>query len=865
MKERTNPQPPKWASWILRQVCPPDLHEMIEGDLLEEFVDNVDTLGPNRARRLFIWSTIKFVRMGIIKRKRRNTRSNSNMMIRHFLKIFLRTSARNAGYTIINVSGLALGLACSILMVLWVWDETHFDRQHLLRERIYQVKSFHRYPDGNNVIDATSGALADGLRSYPEVEKVGRMVYDGVRVLIQTGDKSIYENGAYVDTTIFKIFTIRMIEGTRFHDDNSIILSRKLALKYFPDESAVGKLMRINASQDAVVSGVFEDQPATSTFKVEWMMSYNNYAMTDQYNQEWGAWTGGYTFALLREGTDIKALDEKIRKDITEPRIWPRWDTNVSLFLFPFSDARLRNNFNNDGIQEGGRMESIRLFSGVGIFILIVAIINFMNLSTARSVGRSKEIGVRKVSGAVRWSLIRQFFSESLLLAAVALIVALVAVYLLIPGFNVLTNKNISLDLANPAVIGLITAITLITGLLAGSYPAFLLSSLKPVVILKGKFTGAGGKNLRKSLVVFQFALSTILVVCALAANQQMRYIKNKNLGFDRDNIVYFAASKKIDQSIDAFRKSALEDPNIVSVAMGSDNPMRIFGGLDLPDNAWPGKTKEDAILFSWTQCDEEFLPTLGMSIVKGRNFSKDNPADSLNYIINEEAARQMRLPDPVGVRLSAPHNGTIIGVVKNFNSTNLRIKMLPVIISMRPKQQQMVFVKYEAGQAQEVIASLEALYKKFEQDVPMEYQFMDAPFGEMYENEILIEKLSKYFTFIAIFISCLGLFGLASFTAETRTKEIGVRKVLGASVTQIIALLCRDFVLLIGIAMIVGLPLGWWGVDNFLERYAYRTEISLWLFVGIIVMLTVITFLSVGWQSAKAALTNPVNTLRSE
>lgn len=785
-------------------------------------------------------------------------------MIKHFFKIFVRTGLRNAGYTFINVSGLAIGLASSILILLWVWDETHFDRQHVLRERIYQVKSFHRYPDGNFVTDDATGALAGGLREFPEVERTCRLSYNNSRVLVQYGDKSIYETGVFADTSIFSIFTIPLVEGVSFRDDNSVVVSQKLAAKYFPGESAIGKVVTINAEQEAVVTGVFEDLPP-STQKFDFIMAYGNYAKRDKYNEEWGAWTGGFTYLLLRPGTDIAALNEKIQKKITEPRIWPRWDSSATLFLFPFTDSRLRNNFNNDGVQEGGRITYVQIFGGVGIFILLVAIINFMNLATARSVNRSKEIGVRKVSGAVRFSLIRQFFLESVMLALIALIVALVIAQLALPAFNSLTQKTLSIDLTNLMMVSLMLSITILTGLIAGSYPAFLLSGLKPVVILKGKFTGAGGKNIRKSLVVFQFGLSTVLIVCALAAHQQVKFMREKDLGFDRDNIIYFSASQKIDRSLEVFKRMALENPKIVSVAEGDNNPMRIFGGMVLGDNAWPGKTKDDNIVFDWAQCDADYLPTFGLKIVKGRNFLKDNVADTLNFIINEEAARQMRLTDPVGAHLAAPHKGTIVGVVKDFNNKRLQFAMGPLIIAMTPKKDPMVFVKYEAGQTQEVLASLQAIYKTIEPDIPMEYKFMDAPFGEMYENEILIEKLSIYFTAIAIFISCLGLFGLASFTAETRTKEIGVRKVLGASVSQIVTLLCRDFLLLITIALAVGLPLGWWGVENFLKDYAYRTEISPWLFVGIVIGLIGITFASVAYQSGKAANMNPVKTLRSE
>ncbi|MEI9920973.1 MAG: ABC transporter permease [Bacteroidota bacterium] len=787
-------------------------------------------------------------------------------MIKHFIKVFLRTSVRNGAYTFINVSGLAIGLASAILILLWVWDETHFDKQHVLRDRIYQVKSFHKYPgQGNTVADVTSGALAIGMRDLPEVEQSCRLTDDGSRMLMQNGTQAFYELGIFADTTVFNVFTIPIIEGVPFHDDNTIMLSQKLADKYFPGESAVGKALRINAERDVVVSGVFKDLPDASTLKYDFMVPYNVYAKTDQYNNEWGAWTGGYTYVLLHPGTDIKALDLKIKKTFTEPLVWVRWDDNVELFLFPFTDSRLKNSFNEDGLQEGGRIWYVKTFGYVGIFILIVACINFMNLATARSVSRSKEIGVRKVSGAAKWSLIRQFFSESVLLALVALIFALVIVQTLLPSFNTLTHKTLSIDLADPVFVALIFTTTLITGIVAGSYPAFSLSSLKPVAVLKGRFTGIGGKNIRMALVVFQFGLSTSLIVCALAAQQQIRYMKEKDLGFDRDNILYFPASDKLMSQLEAFKTSALENPKIVSVARGSANPMQVFGGIVLNDNAWEGKTKDDNIIFRRLLVDEDYIPTLGFKVLKGRNFSKDNPSDSNNYLLTEEAARQMKLKDPIGAKLLGPQEGTIIGIVNNFNSDKLSLEIQPVIIGMIPKRNPNIFVKYQAGQAQEVLTDLQTLYKSFEPDIPMEYRFMDTPFGEMYENELLIEKLSMYFTIIAIFISCLGLFGLASFTAETRTKEIGVRKVLGASVAQIVTLLGKDFLVLICISLAVGLPLGWWGVSRFLDSYRYHTEISAWLFIGITMLMVGITLISVGYQSAKAAVSNPVKTLRSE
>jgi ABC-type antimicrobial peptide transport system permease subunit len=789
-------------------------------------------------------------------------------MVAHFLKIFLRSSTKRAGYTIINVSGLAIGLACSILILLWVWDETHFDSQHLRRDRVFQVMGKHTYPDGTFVDVGTSGRLAGGLREFPEVEQSCRLTFIGSRALFQHGEKSIFEQGVYADPSIFDIFTIPLVAGAAakaLADNNSIVISEKLAAKYFPGEDALDRVIKVNGETDFKVNGVFKDNPSNSSLRFDFIIPYPVYAMGDQYNEEWGAWTGGQTFVLLHPESDLAAITTKINKNITEPRIWPRWDSNVELFLFPLTDLRLRNNFNSDGVQEGGRIGYVRMFSLVGIFILAIACINFMNLATARSISRSKEIGVRKIAGAARRSLIGQFFSESILVSLIALGFSLVLVQLFLPAFNELTGKRVFIDYTNPVMVGTILSITLIAGLLAGSYPAFMLSSVKPVLALKGKFKGVGGAGIRKSLVTFQFALSTVLIFCAVMAHLQIQYMKNKDLGFDRENIVYFNATTQIDKNFDGFKNSALQNPSIVSIAQGAYNPMRIQNGMVLSDNAWPGKTKDDNIVFRWMQCDADYIPTLGLKIVAGRNFSKDNPGDSVNFIISEEAARQMKLSDPVGAKLKAPHEGTIIGVVKDFNSAKLEFQLGPVIMAMKPERATMVFVRYEAGKAQDVVQFVQGLYKKFEAEIPMEYSFMDAPFGEMYSEEILIEKLSIYFTAIAIFISCLGLFGLASFTAETRTKEIGVRKVLGASVGQIVTLLCRDFLLLIGLSLVIGLPIGWWGVDQFLSRYAFHTEMSTWVFVAIVAAMIGVTFISVGYQSAKAAVSNPVKTLRTE
>jgi ABC-type antimicrobial peptide transport system permease subunit len=480
-------------------------------------------------------------------------------------------------------------------------------------------------------------------------------------------------------------------------------------------------------------------------------------------------------------------------------------------------------------------------------------------------VSRSKEVGIRKVVGAARQSLIRQFIGESILISFISLFFAVLMVHLLHPYFNDLTGRKINLDYTNPLISGSLVAIALVTGVLAGSYPAFFLSSLQTIHVLKGKFSGLTGAGVRKVLVVFQFSLSIILILCAWVVYQQLDYMRNKNLGFDRNNIFYIMSTEGIRKTVDAFRNEALKNPMIQSVAQADDNPMEIFDGMVLADNAWPGKTKADNILFRRIQCDPDFLPALGFTIVEGRNFSSKLSSDSTSYIINQEAAKKMRLSDPVGQQLIAPYKGQIVGVVKDFHSTGLRAPIEPVIIAMRPENARRVFFRYQQGHAVEALQYIESVYKKFEPAFPIEYKFLDETFGSQYQDEIMTGKLSICFTAMAIFISCLGLFGLASFTAERRAKEISLRKVLGATVSQMIGLLCRDFVLLVGISLLIGLPVAWWGAQKYLEGYRFHTTLNAYVFGAAALSMLLVALLAVSYQSAKAAMANPAERLTYE
>ena len=858
---------PNSALRFLRWFCPDHLYEEIEGDLIQKFERDAKHFSERKAKRRLLWNVVQFLRPGILLRNKFSVELNQFYMLSHFFKIFFRSSIKNATYSFINITGLAFGLAGSILILLWVIDEISFNNFHQDKDRIYQIMGNHTYPSGVDTQFSTPGPLAAGLKELPEVEESCRLIFFRGHVLFNYNDQSIYEEGIHADPTLFKIFTIPIIEGDRINpipDINSIALSKKLADKYFPGESAIGKVFRLNNNLDARVTAVFEDIPKNSSLAFTFVLPYEIHVKEEQYIHEWGAWVGGRTYVKLHKGVDKESVNKKIAELITKPKIWPRWDSNVELFLFPLTDWRLYDNFKN-GKQAGGRITYIIAFSIVAGFILLIACVNFMNLATARSMSRSKEIGIRKVVGAVRQSIVRQFMGESILISFISLFIGLLMVHLLLPWFNQLTGKQIVIDYLQPSIFGSLIGVTLFTGILAGSYPSIFLSSLQAIHVLKGKLPLLTGASIRKALVVFQFSISVTLIVGAIVVQQQIEYMRRKNLGFDKENAFYFNINAGLRKNIEAFRNKALQNPAIKNIALSDNNPMQVFGGIVLPDDAWPGKTKEDNLVFTWLKCDQHFLSAFDFTLVDGRNFSTEFPSDSSNFIITEEAVKRMKLTNPVGQELNASHKGHIIGVVKDFHSKGLQGQITPVIISMNPKNSNLLFVRYQPGLATEALKWVESLYKKFEPGFPMEYKFMDDEFGKIYESEIMVGKLSTYFTGMAIFISCLGLFGLASFTAEKRVKEIGIRKILGATVSQLVILLCRDFILLVGIALTIGLPLAWWGCQKFLQGYAFHTDLTISVFVVTGLAMIVIALITVSFQSAKAALSNPVKNLRTE
>ena len=785
-------------------------------------------------------------------------------MLRNYFLTAFRGFLRQRSYSFINLSGLAVGLTCSIFIFLWVVDEVSFNDFHPDRDRIYQVLENQTY-SGNKIYTfaATPGILAEALKQeLPEIEYSSRMSW-GERMLFNYEDKSIYEQGHYADPSFFKVFNFQIIDGDKENplpDNNSVAISQKTAKKYFGDENAVGKIFRINNEFDCKVTVVFQDIPANSSIETDFIIAFDR-TFREPGNKWMGDWdsNGVQTYVKLLEPGQQSAVDEKIKGFVKKRKE----GSVVEFFLFPMTDWRLYGNYEG-GKPAGGRITYVRAFSLVAVFVLVIACINFMNLATARAANRSREVGVRKVVGAQRKSLIAQFIGESLLMTFVAMLISLLLVHLLMPYFNDLTGKHISIDYSQPLIPLTLLSILLVTGFVSGSYPAFFLSAFQPAAVLKGN-TGAdfAGARLRKALVVFQFTLSVALIVCALVVYQQIGYIRNKNLGYDRENVMYFTRYEGVRKSFDSFRSEVMQNPAIINVSLSSHLPMDVGQSSGAE---WDGKLADEKILFPLIQVDYEFIKMMNYQLLEGRLFSREFASDSSNYVIMEETARRMKMKDPIGQRLKVwGKNGKIIGVVKDFHVGSLHQGIEPAIFILQPEVGWNVFVKYQPGKAEEAKKVVEAVQKKFESAFPFEPNFLDDAFDRQYKSEFMVGKLSAIFTGMTIFISCLGLFGLASYTTERRTKEIGVRKALGASVARLTLMLCRDFVVLVFFALVIGCPIAWYVMDLFLDQYKFHTDLSPAVFALTGAAILAIAILTVAYRSIQAALSNPVKALRSE
>ncbi|WP_347159749.1 ABC transporter permease [Pontibacter chitinilyticus] len=784
-------------------------------------------------------------------------------MFKNYLKMAYRNLMRHKVFSLINVLGLALGMTCSILILLWVQDEVSYDRFHADINNLYRVMEVQHYPGGDNfTVDATPGPLAEALEAeLPEVKHAVRSTTWEWKQLFTLNDKALKVSGRYADPEFFEIFTFPLLYGDpkqALQQPNSVVISETIAREFFDSPAdAMGKVFKINNDKSYKVTGVAKDVPKNSTQQFDYVMPVQDWINSpgSEWLKEWGS-NALRTFVQLQPGTDLEAFNAKI-KGVHKSHVK---ESNTELFVQPMKDMYLYSDFNGGG----GQIDTVRLFVIVAVFILVIACINFMNLATARSAKRAKEVGVRKAIGASKPALVRQFMVESVLVAFLALFIAVNLVGILLPHFNDLTGKFIELNLADPKLLLLLLGVAILTGVLSGSYPAFFLSSFNPAVVLKGTVKlNRKVTVFRKGLVVFQFILSGLLIISTLVVYLQLHYIRTKNIGLHRENLVYVPIEGEMNNRYDVIKRELQNTPGVLAVTSANQNPLMV--GNSTGDIGWKGKDPNADILFSVMTVDYDFLKTMGISLKEGRDFSKDYGTDTAAFIVNEEAVRLMQLQDPVGEWLRWGNEGHIIGVVKNFSSTSIHYPVQPLIMRLQPKDENTLFVRVAPGQTTETLASLEGLLKRQNPAFPFEYHFMDDDYERMYKSEAIIGELTKYFAGIAIFISCMGLFGLALFTAEQRTKEIGIRKVLGASVASIVLMLSKDFLKLVLIANAIALPLGWYFMSSWLNDYADRTELSWWIFATAFVTTLVIAMLTLSFHAIKTAVATPVTSLRTE
>jgi predicted permease len=790
-------------------------------------------------------------------------------MLLSYIKITWRNVLHNKTFSAINILGLALGMACSLPIFLWIQDEMRVDQYHANGPNLYYVMK-RDFSDGK--VDANSktpGILPQTLKEeFPEVlHAVGFTPWDA-RLVFTAGNKSNKELGHWAGADWFKMFSIPLLAGTAetaLSSPAGVAISKKLANTYFGSPAtAIGRSIRIENKKDYQVTAVFDDLPDASSEKYDFLLSWEDGFSRHSWMKEWGN-SGPQTRILLRPDADVTKLNAKLKPFLRKYNHNLSANLDLQLFLHPFEDAYLYSKFTN-GQQDGGRIDYVRLFSIVAVVILLIACINFMNLSTARSVKRAREVGVRKAMGAGRGILIGQFMGEAILLAALSLLVSLVLVWGLTPTFNMLTGKHLSLEINRAPVWLLLAGTTLLTGVIAGSYPALYLSSFEPRRVLTGlaKF-GSGARVFRQGLVVFQFMLSMILIVGTIVIYRQINLLLDTDLGYQQKNLIYIAAEGKLGTDFKAFKEQAEQLPGVRGVTYMDEAPTGI--GSSTTGVEWPGKDPNAFIEFAQSGIGYDFNKTLKIKL-KGREFSREFGSDSSNYIINESAAKRIGYQDPIGQSLTMwDKPGKIIGVMSDFHFQSLHIPIQPLILRFDPKtdNDKNILISVRPGHTKQTLASLKTLCKQINPQFPFTYQFADEEYTKMYKNETVVRSLAYYFAFLAIFISSLGLFGLATFTAEQRTKEIGVRKVLGASVTSIVGLLSKDFLALVVIAIVIGSPLAWYAMNEWLDGFAYKVAIEWWIFALAGALAVGIALLTISLQSLKAAIMNPVNSLRSE
>jgi putative ABC transport system permease protein len=863
--------PPKIPRWILGGILPRTDRIFLSGDFDEIYNSIYSEQGRMKSD---IWYWLQIVQS--LPKVLLNSIYWSMVMFKNYLKITLRHLQRQKGYSLINIAGLSVGMACFILILLFINYEFSYEEHHTNADRIYKVYVEHHLPTGVNRIRSSPVPLAEALHNeIPEIQDFARIQTIG-NPLFRYEDRGFYESGAVcVDNGIFTLFSFPFVAGDEEHalqDKNTAVLTKDMAVKYFGRENPIGKSLVVDGNLSILVTGVIKNHPENTNIHPDILISFGTLEEIagKQYMTNWLSQIV-QSFLLVPEYTSIPQLEEKIQATFKKH---VREEDDRKLKLDQFSRMHLYSE-----LEDTGDIKTIYIFMAIGFLIILTACINFMNLATARSVKRAKEIGLRKVVGAVRGQLIKQFIGESAIFSALSLLLALILASLLLPILNNLTGQFVQFeDLGRAEIVFSLIGIVILVGLLSGSYPALFLSAFQPVNVLKGTLkSGTKGGLFRKILVVAQFGISIILIVCTIILSKQLHYVHNRPLGFKKDQIVVIRNSDR-QRNVSPLKEEFLRNPKISGVTASLQLP----SSIGMYNNVtWEGAIGEEQTEIIHNRVDYDFLDAYEIELIAGRNFSKEYPSDlrggqapdaTRSIIINEQAVRRFGWEDPIGKRVIQVYGEqriyfTVVGVVRDFHFSSLRNPIKPMNFFLSPNSNRYISVKISSQDISGTLVYIEETWKKLAPESPIEYFFLDTTFERRYSSEERLQSLFSYFSGLAIFIACLGLFGLASFAAEQRTNEIGIRKVLGATETSLIYLLSKEFTLLVLIANLVAWPLAYLAMRNWLEGFAYRIQLNshLGFFLLASALALVIAWLTVSFQAIKASLINPIESLRYE
>jgi putative ABC transport system permease protein len=787
-------------------------------------------------------------------------------MLQNYFKIALRNIQRNAVYSFINIFGLSVGITCTILILVWIQDEVSYNHFLPNIDRIHQVWMNGTYDGQVNSQNAVPLPTAEGLRQTDSRIRHAVTADWGSENLLSVGETRFKKRGLYATDEFLLMFQFPMIAGSRekaLAEPNSIVITEDLAKAFFGETDPMNQLIRIDNADDLKVTGLLKNVPSNSSFQFDYIISFRYYEKQEWVKNSVDNWGNNsfQAFVQLQPGTLETDVEAKIKDLLTKKG---QTDIKREFFLHPMERWRLHSTF-KDGKESGGMIEYVNMFALIAVFILIIACINFMNLATARSERRAREVGIRKSVGSRRKELIFQFLGESILISFFAFIGALLMTELSLPLYNNLIEKQLSLDYTSSGFWIFGIGITLITGLLAGSYPAFYLSSFNVVRVLKGKIVvGKSAMAPRKVLVVLQFVFSIVLIVCSIVIHQQIQHVKNRDLGYSQENLITIGNTADIDKNYHVIKNELLASGAAVSVTKSNSPITDIYSNNFV---GWPGKPEEQKVMFTTIATEYDYTKTMGVKVIEGRDFSEDFKSDTAAVMINKAALDVMGLKDPIGAKLDLwGQKRELVGITENVLMGSLFREVTPAVVVFMPSWVNAVTIRLpQSDDLPATLKKVESIFKKYNPAYPFEYAFADEEFQKKFKTINMMSGLGSVFTFIAICITGLGLFGLAAFTAEQRTKEVGIRKVLGASVPNLVFLISREFTVLVVLAFIFSAPLAYWGSDLILERYPYRINFPLWVlpvsgFISLVFALFIVCT-----QAFKAATSNPVHSLRNE